>query len=211
MIQLKTCHSALISDVKEHFRWKEGEVVSDNTAVCSDNSYQMTSPHLPGHAYFRRMLNSTTVELHTAVNQYDAQLEGKTTIKGAKEARKKLYELLQQVSLGVINPIQGLEAFLVALTQKDGILDQIKSGYVKKSTPTSPASMRKIIHDYVVRASLSALNDDGFHLKRSYVASLLFMNKEHRVFIMGSECSAEALADKAEQYFLDLQNAVISN
>lgn len=119
-------------------------------------------------------------------------MEGKTTIKGAKEARKKLYELLQQVSLGVINPIQGLEAFLVALTQKDGILDQIKSEYVKKSTPTSSASMREIIHDYVVRASLSALNDDGFHLKRSYVASLLFMNKEHRVFIMGSECSAEA-------------------
>lgn len=68
-ISTRACHSALISDVKEHFRWKEGEVVSDNTVVCCDNSYQMTSPHLPGHAYFRRMLNSTTVELHTAVNQ----------------------------------------------------------------------------------------------------------------------------------------------
>ena len=203
----RACHSALISDVKEEFRWKEAVAVSSDMRESRSNSEKMDKIHLSPNSFFRTILNRTTVELHTAVNQYDAELEGKTTIGGAKPARQKLFEILQKVSLGDMNPLQGLELFLIALVEQNGLLEKIEQGYVQHSANTSPSSMRKIIHGYIFSEALSILKEDRSHLRRSYVASLLFMSKSDRCFI--ADCTEEELTKKCEPYFLELQQGMI--
>lgn len=209
-IHTRACHSALISDVKEEFRWKDGVViVPGKTRSSRSNSESMDKSHVSPASFFRTVLNKTTVELHTAVNQYDAELEGRTTIGGAKPARRKLFEVLQKVSLGDMNPLQGLELFLIALVEQNGLLGKIEQEYVQQSADTSPSSMRRIIHGYIFEEALSMLGENGSHLRRSYVASLLFMNRDDRRFI--ADCSEEALTEKSEAYFMTLQEEITSN
>ncbi len=207
------CHSALISHVTEAFRWKEGAVITESTRELRSNSENLSEPHLPETSFFQQILAKTTVELPSAVNQYDGKLEGKTTIGGANEARQKLLSLLREVSLGNKNPIQALSLFLTALiSSEDGILNNIRlSDYLKKTCPTSPQAMRPLIHRYVFLASLFPLkknSDNQLHLNRSHVANLLFMDKTDRDFIAKECCDEEALAARCEPYFSKLQDEI---
>lgn len=209
-IMTEACHSALVSHVAEDFRWKPGVDAKRTPYRLRSKTEEIAKPHLPEKAFLRKALSSTTVELPKAVNQYDRRLEGTTAIEGAKEGRLKLFELLDEVSLGKLDPIAALEKFVVDLIKLDGILDHIRtSGYLSESTETSPQVVRPIIHRYVFFANLQTLNrekEGAFHLKPDYVASMLFMNKEDRTLLKSSApIERNALC---EPYYKKLQDEI---
>jgi hypothetical protein len=162
---------------------------------------------------FRNILGKTTVELPSAVNQYDARLEGKTSIGGAKAGRLVLLSLLQKVSLGELNPIEALEQFLILMTMEKGILDNIRtSGYLDEDCPTAPQAMRPLIHRYVFIASLLPLKTTSagkLQLKRTHIANLLFMNHVDRTTV--ADCSEATLKEVCAPYFTKLQSEIIAH
>lgn len=206
------CHIALIKGVTEQFRWKAGcdpEQLPHHTRSNSeDHKTQLKTSH-----YFYHLIASTTNELPEAVNWYDGRLEGKTTIGGAAEASRELFQLLQKVSLGTINPIQALETFTIALVKPNGILEHVrKKADFKKELKSAPFATKKLIHRYIVEATKEALTekaDGSFSFKRCHIANLLFMPKAERTNI--AEWREDTLQQKCEPYFIDLQNEIKSH
>ncbi|MCH9644345.1 MAG: ankyrin repeat domain-containing protein [Gammaproteobacteria bacterium] len=207
----EACHSALLCELSEEFSWLPETVVSDETQPTKRNSRALRAPHFCNQHYLYNLLSGLTIELPIAVNQYDRKLEGFLTVSSFKPARREVYKLLQQVSLGSINPLQALEYFINSMLKPDGFLDEIRKAYLNKSTDLSPSPVRWIIHRYIFLATLQTVQkgmDGKLHLKRSQVASLLFMSKEDRANI--KECDDAELQARCDPYFTTQQKEIIT-
>ena len=207
------CHTALLKGVIEQFRWKDG-VRPENEIRSTRANSETHEQQLKANNYFYHLIAATTNELPEAVNWYDGRLEGKTTIEGSAEATRELFKLLQNVSLGYINPIQALETFTIALIKPDGILEHVKNkADFRKELKSAPSSVKELIHQYTVEATKQTLKendgDGSYSFKRCHIANLLFMDKRARKRI--ENCSDKTLETLCEPYFMDLQSEIKSH
>jgi hypothetical protein len=209
--QTQAAHSATVNTVQEVFRWKEGLTIKDGTRPNKRNTERLVKPHFSDQHYLYHALAATTVTLHQSVNQYDKELEGCTTPGKEKPFRRTQMELLNQVSLGALNPLQALEMFLTCMVEPNGLLDNVRKDYVGGSADTSPSIARQRIHRYIFCASLQPLQrgvDGIMRLKRTHAANLLFMKGQDRQEI--ERWDEATLHKKLEPRFVTLQQEILS-
>jgi ankyrin repeat protein len=163
--KLKThaCHSAILPGL-----W--------DTVHISEESTHRTS--LLDGTHLQQSLNST-VELHCSVNYFDSHyVEGK---KADDKMRSASLLILNRVSKGTINPIQGMIEFLSALRLR---FDTVKTAYLThRALQTSPQQTRAFIFNCQEKGSFHLTLDKNMRngnllLNHRYIHMILFLDRK---------------------------------
>ncbi|MBS0350797.1 MAG: hypothetical protein JSR33_06380 [Proteobacteria bacterium] len=124
---------------------------------------------------FFHSLNAT-VALPQAVKFFDLQLEGKSCAdfpEGRSIYRTQALEIINAVSKGLFDPIQGINQFFLIMY---GFFENMSLNYVGKTSKMSPSQARKDILDSV-RNSTFSLQEQG-KIKKDYIELLLRLTSE---------------------------------
>ena len=131
--EFRACHSALLPALHDTQKTYTAPYYNLRR-VAPAVSYYNTS--IFDGTHFEDALNAT-VELHCSVNYFDSYYIENTM-------RDQAIAIINQVSLGKLNPIEGMNAFLRAFHQH--FVDIAQSYYTKSELKTSPTSTRFLIH-----------------------------------------------------------------
>ncbi|MDF1828386.1 MAG: ankyrin repeat domain-containing protein [Legionellaceae bacterium] len=133
------CHSAILPSVYDTIVHRPSHQI--NTRYNPGVMSYLTS--ILDHTHLHTSLNST-VELHQSVNHFDSNLiEGKDT--EYQKMRFKSIVILNAVSQGRLNPVDGMGQFLTDL--KRTFVEQYFAYFNHKELPTSPRHYRGHIFD----------------------------------------------------------------
>jgi ankyrin repeat protein len=174
--EYRACHSALLPALYDTQKTYTAPYYNLRRAAPAV-SYYNTS--IFDGTHFEDALNAT-VELHCSVNYFDSYYIENTM-------RDVALRILNQVSSGALNPIQGMNAFLNAFHQHFTSIEH--AYYNKQELQTSPQSTRFLIHAAQYKGTFfntcgieqSSDNSTNLQLKDDYIQAQLPLSKAKRV------------------------------
>ncbi|VVC74963.1 hypothetical protein AQUSIP_02370 [Aquicella siphonis] len=131
--------------------------------------------------HFLHSLNAT-VELPAFVNQLDDELENTC------ECRTKGLEIIREVSMGKLNPVEGLNKFFKMMEDAFSDIKNHKTvsrkrvPYLLRDTTESPAVIKNRLIDIVMRGTFgNKWNAQSREVECEYIEMLLRLNREEKM------------------------------